>query len=155
MNNGLYLLQHSPFATTRLPFSLPDFVTQFRKSNVLSAKASTLDMSNIWHFRLGQPSLNKMLPLKSVLPSFSGECTETCIVCSLEKEERLSFPFNNNMCTSAFDLIHVDVWGPYSIPTHDGYRFFLTTVDDATRSTWAFLMKSKSEVRLSLFLFIR
>lgn len=34
MNNGLYLLQHSPFATATLPFSLPDCVTQFRKSNV-------------------------------------------------------------------------------------------------------------------------
>ena len=85
MNNGLYLLQHSPSATTRLPFSLPDFVTQFRKSNVLSAKASTLDMSNIWHFILGHPSLNKMLPLKSVLPSFSGECIETYTICPLAK----------------------------------------------------------------------
>lgn len=51
------------------------------------------------------------------------------------------------MCSSAFDLIHVDVWGPYSIPTHDGYMYFLTIVDDATRSIWAFLMKSKFEVR--------
>ena len=59
MNNGIYLLQHSPSATARLSFSLHDCVTQFRKSNVLSAKASTLDMSTIWHFRLGHHSLNK------------------------------------------------------------------------------------------------
>lgn len=59
-------------------------------------------MSTIWHFRLGHPSLNKMLPLKSVLPSFSGECTETYTICRLAKQQRLSFPFINNMCSSTF-----------------------------------------------------
>ena len=42
----------------------------------------------------------------------------------------------------------MDVWGPYSIPTLDGFKYFLTIVDDATRATWLFLMKSKSDVRL-------
>ena len=37
--------------------------------------------------------------------------------------------------------------GPYSTPTLDGFKYFLTVVDDATRATWLFLMKSKSEVR--------
>ena len=41
----------------------------------------------------------------------------------------------------------MDVWGPYSIPTLDGYKYFLTIVDDATQATWLFLMKSKSDVR--------
>ena len=41
----------------------------------------------------------------------------------------------------------MDIWGPYSIPTHDGYKYFLTIVDDTTQAVWAFLMKSKSEVR--------
>ena len=104
-------------------------------------------MSTIWHFRLGHLSFNKMLPLKSVLHSFFGVCTNVCIVCHLAKQKRLSFPFNSNMFSSAFYLIHVDIWGPYSIPTHDGYKYFLTIVDDTTRSVWAFLMKSKSEVR--------
>ena len=104
-------------------------------------------MSTIWHFRLGHLSFNKMLPLKSVLHSFFGVCTNVCIVCHLAKQKRLSFPFNSNMFSSAFYLIHVDIWGPYSIPTHDGYKYFLTMVDDTTRSVWAFLMKSKSKVR--------
>ena len=41
----------------------------------------------------------------------------------------------------------MDVWGPYSIPTLDGFKYFLTIVDDATQATWLFLMKSKSDVR--------
>ena len=75
---------------------------------------STLDMSH--------PSFNKMLP--SVLHSFPGVCIDGCIVCPLAKQKHLYFPINNNVYSSAFDLIHVDVWGPYSIPTHDGYKYF-------------------------------
>ena len=66
---------------------------------------------------------------------------------SYGQAKRLPFPFNNKICDCAFDLVHMDVWGPYSIPTLDGDKYFLTIVDDATRATWFFLMKSKSNVR--------
>ena len=56
-------------------------------------------MSTIWHFRLGHPSFNNMLP--SVLHSFFGVCIDGCIVCPLAKQRRLSFPFNNNVYYSA------------------------------------------------------
>uniref|UniRef100_A0A2N9GYQ8 Reverse transcriptase Ty1/copia-type domain-containing protein n=1 Tax=Fagus sylvatica TaxID=28930 RepID=A0A2N9GYQ8_FAGSY len=42
-----------------------------------------------------------------------------------------------------FDLIHCDIWGPYFLPTHDGFKYFLTIVDDCSRSTWVYLMSSK------------
>ena len=57
------------------------------------------------------------------------------------------------MSIEPFALIHVDVWGPYSICTYDGFRFFLTIVDDATRSTWVYLMKAKSNVKQLLISF--
>ena len=41
----------------------------------------------------------------------------------------------------------MDVWGPFSILTTAGHRYFLTIVDDASRATWVFLRKAKSEVR--------
>ena len=41
----------------------------------------------------------------------------------------------------------MDVWGPFSISTSDGHRYFLTIVDDALRATWVFLLKAKSEFR--------
>ena len=61
--------------------------------------------------------------------------------------KRLPFPFNNKISACAFDLVHMDVWGPQSIPTLDGFKYFLAIVEDATRATWLFLMKSKSDVR--------
>ena len=38
--------------------------------------------------------------------------------------------------------------------TVEGYKFFLTLVDDCTRTTWLYLMKFKSEARSLLESFI-
>jgi len=43
-------------------------------------------------------------------------------------------------------LIHVDVWGPYSLSSIHGQKYFLTIVDDYSRYTWVFPLKQKSEV---------
>ena len=39
-----------------------------------------------------------------------------------------------------FDIIHVDIWGPYSQFTYKTCRYFLTIVDDFSRYTWVFLL---------------
>ena len=71
----------------------------------------------------------------------------------MAKLKRLTFPFHNKISSCAFDLVHMDVWGPYSTPTLNGFKYFLIVVDDATRVTWLFLMKSKSEVRQLFYSF--
>jgi len=38
----------------------------------------------------------------------------------------------------------VDIWVAYKCSTHDGYKYFLTIVDDYSRATWAHLMSTKS-----------
>lgn len=50
------------------------------------------------------------------------------------------------MSKSPFDLIHLDVWGPFQTGTHDGYKYFFTLVDDCTRVTWLYLLKDKISV---------
>ena len=61
----------------------------------------------------------------------------------------------DNVFDNAFDLIYCDVWGPFAKSTHNGLRYFLTIVDDATRSTWVYLMKSKSDTRPLLISFYK
>ena len=51
------------------------------------------------------------------------------------------------MCDFPFDLVYMDVWGPFFVPTSDGHRYSLTLVDDAIWATWLFLMKAKFEVK--------
>lgn len=43
-----------------------------------------------------------------------------------------------------FDLIHCDLWGPYT--KSSGFHYFLTIVDDHSRAVWIYLIKEKSEV---------
>jgi hypothetical protein len=43
------------------------------------------------------------------------------------------------------DEVHTDVWGPASTPTQQGWKYFITFTDDATRYTITFLMQTKDE----------
>ena len=43
-------------------------------------------------------------------------------------------------------LIHSDVWGPAPVSVSSSIRWFVIFVDDCTRMTWLYLMKSKNEV---------
>ena len=45
-----------------------------------------------------------------------------------------------------FDLVHIDVWGPYSTPSTTGDSYFLTLVDDYSRAVWVFMFSSKTQV---------
>ena len=74
---------------------------------------------------------------------------------SIAKKKRLPFPSFNHLSSNAFDLIHCDVWGPFAKCTHDGFRYFLTIVDDATRLTLVYLMKSKSDTKPLLIFFCK
>ncbi|XP_075633672.1 uncharacterized protein LOC142606162 [Castanea sativa] len=131
VQNGLYLIQKS---NSRTAPSLSDHLSTKKPSKpTFSTSVSNKDMSIQWHFRLRHPSMSRMTVLQSVLPSFSAKCTDVCTICPLAKQKRMSFPSYNNLCNELFSLIHVDVWGPYSICTHDGFKFFFTIVDDATR----------------------
>ncbi|KAM1494901.1 hypothetical protein ACFXTO_029686 [Malus domestica] len=72
-----------------------------------------------------------------------------CETCVMDKSHRASFPVSDSKATLPFDLIHSDVWGPAKV-TYNGFRWFVTFIDDCTRVTWVFLMKNKSDVPLLL-----
>lgn len=40
------------------------------------------------------------------------------VILFLVKQARLSLPGKTNCTELAFALIHMDIWGPYNIPTH-------------------------------------
>ncbi|XP_070034212.1 uncharacterized protein [Nicotiana tomentosiformis] len=69
-------------------------------------------------------------------------------------QTRLTFPSSSIKITTCFNLIHVDVWGPYKTATFDGNRYFLTDVDDFSRMIWIFLLRLKSDVCVVLQQFL-
>ena len=101
-----------------------------------------------WHNRLGHASLSRLDLISEDLGTTrqKNKGNTYCHICHLAKQKKLSFPSSNNMCNSIFELLHIDVWGPFSVETVDGYKYFLTIVDDYSRATWIYLMRTKSEV---------
>ena len=64
----------------------------------------------------------------------------------LQSKKRLPFPLSSSKSKKCFDLIHIDVWGPYSVTSIHGHKYFFTIVDDYSRYTWVFPLKQKSKV---------
>ena len=140
VHHGFYLLQRSDCIN---PSSLIDYLSKHKFAHSSSFVNFVTSMPRIWHFRLSHPSMKKLLPLQETFSVTFNSCTDICHICPLVKQKRLPFPFNNNFCASPFDLVHVDIWGPYFLPTYEGFRYFLSIVDDATRSTQVYLLKTK------------
>ncbi|XP_056860048.1 uncharacterized protein LOC130508513 [Raphanus sativus] len=106
--------------------------------------------SQTWHRRLGHPSIAKvetLYPLLNVPHSkMNKDHSGVCHACHLAKQKRIPFKLRENMSSNAFDLLHIDTWGPFAETCVDGSRYFLTIVDDYSRATWIFLMRAKSDV---------
>ena len=50
------------------------------------------------------------------------------------------------------DLIHFDLCGPMTVTSLGGYNYYVTFIDDHSRKTWIFFLKTKeSEEVLSKF----
>ncbi|XP_073223517.1 uncharacterized protein [Cicer arietinum] len=92
---------------------------------------------NIWHNLLGHASfdvlnhMNKSFPFVRISKSISP-----CDVCFHAKHKRLPFPNSTIIADCCFDLIHMDIWGPFSMPSILGYKYFLTVVDDKSHFCW-------------------
>ena len=124
------------------------------QSFVNSVSTPSVTKPYLWHMRLGHVSDNKLHALHSYIPDVhTFHSNKNYVLCPIAKQKRFSFPSYNNILDNAFDLINCDVWGPFAKFTHDGFRYFLTIVDDATRSTWVNLMKLKSDTRYLLISF--
>ena len=63
--------------------------------------------------RLGHPSFNRLKLISSI--SFSGHFDHIRDICHKAKQTRVPFPISNKKNTKPFALIHVDIWGAYSI----------------------------------------
>lgn len=70
---------------------------------------------------------------------------KNCDSCIKAKFTRLPFPSSSSKTLNCFELVHCDIWGGYRKPSFTGARYFLTIVDDHSRSVWVFLLKHKHE----------
>jgi hypothetical protein len=144
----------SPFAQRKPHFNA--IVSNFVDSNsVILHFVKYVDVSaNVWHSRLGRLFDSIIQVLHNVLPSYSSISNKDCLVCPLAKQHRIPFPTSITHSNCSFDLVHCDIYGPFSSLSSNGSKFFLTIVDDHSRFTWVYLMHivcPKPESSSSLF----
>ena len=63
---------------------------------------------------------------------------------------KLHFPITAIKTKSPLELLHTNLWGPAPVISSQGYIYYMSFVDDFTRFTQIFPLKTKSET-LSIF----
>lgn len=63
-----------------------------------------------------------------------------CTICHLEKQKRESFNVSASCILAPYELVHCDIWGPYSQAPMQGHHYFLIVVDDYSQVTWIYLI---------------
>ena len=77
---------------------------------------------------------------------FSVEHYEVWRGCALGKYTKLPFPASDNRSTCILDLIHFDVSGHMSLVSLGGYEYYVIFIDDYSKRTWIYFLKTKGEV---------
>ncbi|CAI7794128.1 unnamed protein product [Closterium sp. NIES-54] len=152
--------QHVSICTcTRTGRHLATFARRPRSSlYTLATEPSQVAVSAqtlLWHHCLGHPSLPRLHGMHSrllvsglprSLPPLSPSPAPPCFAC-VEGQQRTapqssSFP----PTTAPLQTLHMDVWGPARVSGQSRERYFLLVVDDYTRYTTVFPLRSKGQV---------
>jgi hypothetical protein len=102
----------------------------------------------LWHRRLAHINY-KALPYVSKavtgLPEFKVDHEGVCNGCAQGKNIKNPFPKRDNK-EGVLELIHSDVCGPMPSTSISGYVYYVSFIDDYSRKTWVYFLKSKDEV---------
>ena len=87
--------------------------------------------SRLWHKRLGHISREMMERLikDEILTSLAFFYFTSCVECIKGKYTKVK----KNGASRAIELlecIHSNIWGPYSIPTINEHKYFISFIDD-------------------------
>ncbi|XP_075096358.1 uncharacterized protein LOC142174459 [Nicotiana tabacum] len=148
---GLYILRSRHI--TPVSKSSPKFRSVFipRRNSVSNLSlhscfsfSDSIVKEKLWHYRLGHMPFSNMKNVSSVSITKCSKFSTTYVICPMARQSKLSFPSSSISTKKVFELIHVDTWGPYNSATYDGFKYFLTIVDDFSRGTWTYLLTNKS-----------
>ena len=97
---------------------------------------------------LGHPSpriLHLLVKNKKVSYT-STQFNVNCHACPLGKSSRLTLKTTGHQTRAPLDLIFIDVWGPSSMLSSDGFCYFVIFVDAHTKFIWFYHLVAKSDV---------
>ncbi|KAB2606705.1 hypothetical protein D8674_006422 [Pyrus ussuriensis x Pyrus communis] len=91
--------------------------------------------SSLWHQRMGHPT-NEVIAVMLKQSGISVDVdakNSICTHCVKGKMSRLPFSSRIDKCTSPFEKVHTDIWGPSPVKSSEGYRYYVTFLDEYTR----------------------
>jgi transposase InsO family protein len=103
----------------------------------------------IWHKRLSHINYKELLYVSKVvtgLPEFKVDHEGVCNGCAQEKNIKNPFPKRGSKTKGVLKLIHSYVCGPIPSTSISGYVYYVSFIDDYSRKTWVYFLKSKDEV---------
>ncbi|CAI7798501.1 unnamed protein product [Closterium sp. NIES-53] len=142
-------------------------VDQFTPTSPESAPCSCRLLSHqtlLWHHRLGHPSLPRFRGMAShvlvsglpqSLPPLPPEPAPTCVTCLKGRQRAAPHSSEFPPTEAPLQTLHMDVWGPARVRGQGHERYFLLVVDDYSRYTAVFPLRSKGEVTEVLIDWIR
>ena len=123
--------------------------TDFANMALMYAKSEP--SLSLWHARLGHLHADavKLLADQGWVEKMrvGSRQMDGCTGCVLGKQHRESFPKKTERrATELLGIVHSDVCGPLQEASIGGSRYFVTFIDDFSRFTWVYFLKSKSQV---------
>ncbi|CAI7787420.1 unnamed protein product, partial [Closterium sp. NIES-53] len=140
---------------------------QVSASDQVAASCSCRLLSHqtlLWHHHLAHPSLPRLRGLHSrllvsglpkSLPPLPPSPAPPCHPCVEGRQRATPHSSSFPPTTAPLQTLHMDVWGPARVSGQGRARYFLLVVDDYTRYTTVFPLRSKGEVSSILIPWIR
>ncbi|GJV63905.1 integrase, catalytic region, zinc finger, CCHC-type containing protein [Tanacetum coccineum] len=142
-----------------------DLLTGGRDSNLYTISISDMAASSpiclmskatstkswLWHRRLSHLNFGTIndltrLDLVDGLPKFKYGKDHLCSACERGKSKKASHPPKLVPSDhSKLELLHMDLCGPMRVASINGKKYILVIVDDYSRYTWVYFLRSKDE----------
>ncbi|GJU92607.1 retrovirus-related pol polyprotein from transposon TNT 1-94 [Tanacetum coccineum] len=120
-------------------------------SPVCLMSKATSTKSWLWHRRLSHLNFGTIndltrLDLVDGLPKFKYGKDHLCSACERGKSKKASHPPKLVPSDhSKLELLHMDLCGPMRVASINGKKYILVIVDEFSRYTWVYFLRSKDE----------
>ena len=114
--------------------------------------ASTLPMDiNLWHRRCAHHShatITKLIQgdlVVGLVVSSKNQPDPICEACLAGKMTSGPFPSSDSISEHPLELVHSDLHGPLPVASPEGYRYWMTFIDDCTKLQAVMYLRRKSD----------
>ncbi len=106
---------------------------------------------NLWHWRCAHHSHAMITKLKQgdlvigLVVSSKSQPDPICEACLAGKMTSGPFPSSDSISEHPLELVHSDLHGPLPVATAEGYRYWMTFIDDCTKLQAVMYLRRKSD----------